>query len=297
MSRLSQIYSASNSYITTSNNRGIKRRLEDAFVEQEIPKSQRFVLPKLEEGDSFYGLYRLEQFREQDEDNYKLFHKKHCLQTRSEISSNPLRDIGHSDGDRKLAKIRYWLNHLGQWTRSIDQIKFHDAFLVACLPHIYGKDWNACGARVLAEFGLTEVEYEVLCQTPRRFGKTTSVGMFAAVVGYVCPGLKISIFSTGSRASKGMVDMILKFMKYLPGGMERKIKQSKEELMFSAIPLGPKGGPGSQAARTAESADDTTVIKSYPCSVDSKLYSTIIKHVSGEIVYLCVCLLIKVELV
>lgn len=288
--KTNQILAASKPLLFNNNtNNVLKRGFSENFNK---PPTNVFIMPKLQEGDSFYGVHRLEQFRKNSEFDRKKFFKQATLDTRLDLTLDPLRDLGNSDGDQRLQEIRYWLNNLGEWVRSPDQIIFHEAFIVACLPHIYGKDWSNAGARVLREMGLSHIDYEVLCQTPRRFGKTTSVGMFSAVVGYVCKGLKIAIFSTGSRASKGMVDQVLKFMKYLPGGMERKIKHSKEELMFSGKSLGIDGGPGSRAAKTAESADDTTSIKSYPCSVDSE-YIIILNNNNNTtdyivILYVCV---------
>ena len=266
MSRLAQLFRQSNAHLIGL---GAKRRAVDELL-QRRPVVQRFVLPVLAEGDEYYGVKRLDQFRVKDQRAYKDYQYATRLQTRVEISTDPLRDLGHSQGDVKLQQIRWWLNHLGTWTRSPDQVMFHDNFLIACLPHIYGKDWDANGARVMAEMDLKRIDYEVLVQTPRRFGKTIAVAMFVAVVALVCKGIKLSIFSTGSRASKSMVDWVLKFAAYLPKGLERIIKQSKEELMFSAEPLGANGGPGSHKAKAAETAEDTTVIKSYPASVDSK---------------------------
>jgi hypothetical protein len=235
-------------------------------------RERKFFLTPLTEDDACLPLVRLNTFKQEYEIAYQQARDKMKIRTRLEISTDDLRDLGHSEGDKRLAEIRYLLNNLGPWKRSEDQIKFHNAFIIACLPHIYGKDWNANGARVLKELNITQIEYEVLCMTPRRFGKTMAVAMFVAVLALVCKGIKIAVFSTGSRASKSMVDHILKFVKYIPNGPARKIKHSKEELMFSASPLGIWGAPGSMMAKNAESMDDTSKIYSYPSSVDSKYY-------------------------
>lgn len=263
MSSLSLLYRDPSIYLK-------RKREPDPVSFTQIKRVSRYVLPPLAENDSLFGIKKLEQFKLADFQEKKKQEWLTRLETRLQISTNPLRDIGHSSGDQRLAKIRYYLNNLGEWKRSSDQILFHEHFLVACLPHIYNKDWNANGARVMSSMDIQRIDYEVLCQTPRRFGKTISVGMFVAVLAAFCPGIKISIFSTGSRASKSMVDNILLFMHLIPGATRRKIKQSKEELMFSREWLGPKGGPGSAAARNAEHLPDTSVIKSYPASVDSK---------------------------
>ena len=71
-------------------------------------------------------------------------------------------------GDLRLRKILNTLNSLGI-VRSVDQCVFHDAFLQACLPKIYGSDWNSNSVRVMREFNLKEIRYETLVMTPRRY--------------------------------------------------------------------------------------------------------------------------------
>ena len=70
-------------------------------------------------------------------------------------------------GDVRLANIYKTLDSLGI-IRSADQIAFHDAFIQACLPHIYREDWNANSVRVMKEFSLKQIRYETLIMTPRR---------------------------------------------------------------------------------------------------------------------------------
>jgi len=70
-------------------------------------------------------------------------------------------------GDVRLRNLNKMLNSLGI-LRSRDQIVFHEAFIQACLPHIYGKDWSEHSLRVLKDLELTRIDFEVLVMTPRR---------------------------------------------------------------------------------------------------------------------------------
>jgi hypothetical protein len=73
-----------------------------------------------------------------------------------------------SQGDMRLRNINKTLNNLGV-IRSADQILFHESFVAACLPHIYGpEDWSAHSVRVMQEHQMTDIKYEVLAMTPRR---------------------------------------------------------------------------------------------------------------------------------
>lgn len=89
--------------------------------------------------------------------------------TRSEVFTDPLASSA-SDGDRRLAMLLWWLNNIGDIRRSPDQCKFHEYFVNACLPQIYGeKEWNEKSVRVMQERGLTRIRYEVTAITPRRY--------------------------------------------------------------------------------------------------------------------------------
>lgn len=244
----------------------------------------RVKLPFLMEKDHCFGVTKLRQFEAEDANKKIKLDSLRTLKTRFEISADPLIDLGYSDGDRKLAKIRYWLSNLGEYTRSADQIVFHYNFLIACLPHIYkGKEWNENGARVMQEFNIDRIPYEVLAQTPRRFGKTYAVAMFVAVLALVCPGIKIVIFSTGSRASQAMLATITKFINLMPGGAERRVKKGSEEHMYAANPLPPGSGLGSAAARAAQDAPDTSSIKAFPAGGDCKYINILFAFKSVEV--------------
>lgn len=63
-------------------------------------------------------------------------------------------------GDIRLRKIKTQLNMFGV-TRSQDQKRFHDAFILACLPKIYGdKEWNKYSERILRENKIQTIHYE-----------------------------------------------------------------------------------------------------------------------------------------
>lgn len=47
---------------------------------------------------------------------------------------------------------------------------------------IYGSDWEYNADRVMRELGIDRIRYEVMIQTPRRFGKTVSVSMYVLAV-------------------------------------------------------------------------------------------------------------------
>ena len=96
--------------------------------------------------------------------------------------------------------------------RSEMQIKFHNAFMQASLKFICRDDPDADLQAIMCSKGWTDIKQQVLCLTPRRFGKTYAVAMFAAAILCVIPGSEQAIFSTGRRASQKMLETIQMFV-------------------------------------------------------------------------------------
>lgn len=143
-------------------------------------------------------------------------------------------------------------------SRSLVQRDFHKHFTIACLPHIVGeKDWEKNRSAFLDRFELDEFKAEVIITTPRRFGKTTAVAIFTAALLCVCERMWVSIFSTGKRASKGLLTQIKEVIDSFPGMSNRIISSNVEELVIQ-----PVGTSGAKAASRCYS---------YPSSVKVSL--------------------------
>jgi hypothetical protein len=107
-----------------------------------------------------------------------------------------------SNGFQRIRRCRQALEALDRrgWQRSFHQRMFHDNFIRACArifwkrekPGVFAKDHQ----KILEANGWDHLSQEVLVSTPRRFGKTISVSMFAAAMLYSCPNLEMSIYST-----------------------------------------------------------------------------------------------------
>jgi hypothetical protein len=175
---------------------------------------------------------------------------------------------GDSDGDYRMRQLRWILNNLGI-VRSADQIVFHEAFIKACLPLIYGvREWETSMVRVLEEYNIKRIQAEVLIMTPRRWGKTWSIAMYCVAVALACPGIRIAIFSTGGRASNTLQSTMLEMLKAIAGAKDRIVKIGKEELFLSATPLDKGSGPQSAQAKDFQTQKTTSKIMSFPSSVN-----------------------------
>ena len=69
--------------------------------------------------------------------------------------------------------------------------------------------------RILELNGWDNLDQEVLISTPRRFGKTISVSMFAAAMIFAVPNLECSIYSTCKRISQKLLRNIDKFLQMI----------------------------------------------------------------------------------
>ena len=195
--------------------------------------------------------------------------KRMRIRSRLEVSTDALRDMRSSMGELRYRRIQAMLNNFGV-TRSNDQKRFHAAFLQACLPKIFGREWDYNSLRIMQRLGLKRIRPEVLCMTPRRWGKTWSVAMFVAAMLLCVPGIKISIFSTGKRASCSLMDTISTFIQNIPGGRSRIVKQNQEELFIAQTALVGGNGAQSGAARNRRTSPTTSKLHAYPACTTSK---------------------------
>jgi hypothetical protein len=101
------------------------------------------------------------------------------------------------------------------WKRSYHQRLFHDDFLKACTRIFWKLEPPGTFAKqhfeILQRNNWTHISQEVLVSTPRRFGKTISVSMFAAAMLYSAPNVEISIYSTCKRISQKLLRNVQKF--------------------------------------------------------------------------------------
>lgn len=118
---------------------------------------------------------------------------ENCLFTAGKRSCN---------GFQRMQKCRQGLEALDRrgWQRSFHQRMFHDNFIRACARIFWKREKHGVFAKdhqkILEVNGWDHLSQEVLVSTPRRFGKTISVSMFAAAMLYSCPNLEMSIYST-----------------------------------------------------------------------------------------------------
>ena len=165
-------------------------------------------------------------------------------------------------GDIRLAKIRKLMDMYPGWERSEMQKKFHEGFLQAVALHIYREDADIDMDAICRMNDWPNLKQQILCQTPRRFGKTTAVSMFCAAYEMTVPNSEQCIFSTGKRASDKLVENVTNFIKMIPG--EEDFIKRKGEILYY---YGEKKG-------------DVRKCSSYPSG------SKALRGVGGDVIYL-----------
>ena len=148
-----------------------------------------------------------------------------------------------SDGFARMNKCRAALNAIdntGEWTRSFHQREFHELFLQACARIFWKTDPPGAFARnhqaILENNGWDHLVQEILVSTPRRFGKTMAVSMFAAAMMYSCPQLELSIYSTCKRISQKLLRNVQMFLTKIYEQMRvpplKVLRSNMEELVI-----------------------------------------------------------------
>ena len=197
--------------------------------------------------------------RESPEEMVVAQSQKNALRNRLSKSIKSTTKVSPMDRMTHCRKALERLDVAG-WKRSYHQRLFHDDFLKACTrtfwktepPGSFAKDHG----KVLEVNSWEHLAAEVLISTPRRFGKTISVSMFAAGILFSAPSVELSIYSTCKRISQKLLRNVNKFFDIMVNhDMSTEgfkvIRANMEEIVLQ----GPCG------------VSDVRVVNSYPSKV------------------------------
>jgi len=136
---------------------------------------------------------------------------------------------------------------------------FHEAYIRAVSRVFFKADGDGAfmrgHQRLLQANGWSHIQSEVLISTPRRFGKTISVSLFAAAMIFACTSCEISIYSTCKRISQKLLRNVLRFLNIIFDALKmpkyKTVRENSEEIIMN----GPDG------------VQDIRVVNSYPSRV------------------------------
>ena len=195
-----------------------KRKFEEVAVKDPVPIYFKDLL------STAYKVY-------EDETLHRIENKKMNNQLSHMLSQ--CKKKGISQGDKRLLKLKKLLDYIPScngWERSKMQRMFHRNFLQAVCLHLYRDDPEVDFNKIMKMNSFDNLKQQVLCLTPRRFGKTTSVAMFVAAYALSVPNSTQCIFSTGRRASQALLELIRDLIK--KGKYASKILKCNQETLI-----------------------------------------------------------------
>jgi hypothetical protein len=138
-----------------------------------------------------------------------------------QVSVQDSRMSAFSMGHERLELTYQLLDSFEGKARTPDQKRVHAEIIKCAAPHIFGEDYNSARLGLLKQWGITAPHMSVMMLTPRRWGKTTSVSMIAAVMLYICPFIRITIFSTTQHMASMLLSDVRVCLMQLPGIQDR----------------------------------------------------------------------------
>ena len=198
--------------------------------------------------------------------------KDTCLKTAIHRHMGSYTMVQGMNGIKRIQLCRHALDALDRrgWDRSFHQRLFHEEYLKSCARIFFKRDGPGAFAkyhnRLLEVNSWDSTPQEILVSTPRRFGKTISVSMFAAAMMFACPNLELSIYSTCKRISQKLLRNIVKFLEIIY--LELNVPKFKVLRMNSEeVHVAGNEGHG-----------DLRVINSYPSKIGEPCRKMIHRH-------------------
>lgn len=150
------------------------------------------------------------------------------------------------------------------------QMMFFQHMKQAIMPAVYKDEWETNASRVMEMHKIDRVGRFCMFNTPRRMGKTIAVSAFVVSVLIGAPGIEISVFSTGQRASSSLMETVKRMMSVMPDLQRRICREDQENLYIAAKPLPHGCSAKSEAANRARTLTTTSRLHSFPDSVEGQ---------------------------
>jgi hypothetical protein len=137
---------------------------------------------------------------------------------------------GQGRAKSRLDRLMRFLDGFGL-VRSKGQRGLHTAMVGVMMTKIFEGESDAEMRTSMDKHKIDSNNQQLMCITPRRFGKTTAVAMFCAALAIAVPGVVISIFSTARRASSLLLQQIKGFLQQIPGATAKIVSSNVETIV------------------------------------------------------------------
>jgi hypothetical protein len=122
------------------------------------------------------------------------------------------------DGD---AIVDLWFESLSKieenLTLSQQQKDFINSCFISLLPLMYKEQFDINIVRLTKRYNIDAIFKKIFFEMPRRFGKTTSTSIVAAITAYIIPSLTVGIYSIVKSASDSLVESSIEYYETISG--------------------------------------------------------------------------------
>lgn len=166
-------------------------------------------------------------------------------------------------GEARYVGMQQMLTQLGVQFEDF-QLSVISSLMKMCVDIIYAEEFKVDPQRVFKRHNIDRTELGTMIVAERRIGKTMMVAAFVVLFALFNPGIRIAVYSIGSRASGGLREYVDRFLAHIPGATRRVVQSSTEYLRISATPLPDGVSANSAQARALAKRADTAVLMFFP---------------------------------
>ena len=178
---------------------------------------------------------------------------------------------GHRRFENVFARINRIAADMGMTLEPI-QRNFVEKFMMTCAPLIYGPDWASSKYEFFRRYKVDDEEKGVCVMTPRQFGKTTTLAIFATALLLEVRKIQVAIISTGKDSAKRLLDLAKGALHKHGDGADRQITDSTEHLSLVSPQFHARYPHANLALKKSD--PDKSTIHSFCSTINSKYTRT-----------------------
>lgn len=172
--------------------------------------------------------YREEEFLQE--------YKKYAVKTTEEYLVDGVKEPKELAGEKRLKDFENLVYNGYTYKPHKFQSGFLDEATKGLAEILVGKeDWMVAGPSIVRQRGWNQMAKMILAKAPRRFGKSIAVGIIVISLALLVPGITQSIFSTGRRASRNLLEICYKMLCDL--GLQDRVDKFNQEELFIIDPV------------------------------------------------------------
>lgn len=190
--------------------------------------------PLLPKCSSYAGAFHANKVFHEDE--FIQEYKKYSVKTTEEYFVKNVIEPRELAGEKRLRDFENLVYNGYTYKPHKFQRGFLEEAIKGLAPLLVGhEDWMIAGPTIIRQRGWNEVSKMIMAKAPRRFGKSVAVGMIVIALALLVPGITQSIFSTGRRASRNLLEICYKLLCDL--GLQYRVEKFNQEELFIVDPV------------------------------------------------------------